>query len=264
MHLEYIEDGTKGGLINNVVIEEGNESDMNASEDEDLFYDFDFNLSDDDMFFDDFVDPNVEFGGSNKGKFVEGGRHRGQLLSAVGLDANNNIYPIAYAIVESETKDSWMWFLRLLDRALGFENDQNWTFMSDKQKCLIPAFEALFPNAKNRQPPQASASNEPAQNRGIRQKLPLRMPPKNKQAKPTMSTRIASVKINQSTSNIHTLVIVRCGMNFINLSNLRASFSNTATENTSKLAFELPPGVSRSTSRVPSNSSKAFQSSQQG
>ncbi|KAL0293384.1 UNVERIFIED_CONTAM: hypothetical protein Sradi_6939700 [Sesamum radiatum] len=72
MHLEYIKEGTEGGLINNVVIEEGNESDMNASEDEDVLYDYDFNLSDDNMLFDDYVDPNVEFGGSNKGKSVEG------------------------------------------------------------------------------------------------------------------------------------------------------------------------------------------------
>ncbi|KAL0449504.1 UNVERIFIED_CONTAM: hypothetical protein Slati_1506800 [Sesamum latifolium] len=359
MHLEYIEEGTEGELINDVVlIEEANESDMNASEDEDVFYDSDFNLSDDDMFFDDYVDHNVEFGGSNKGKSVEGSewcsddmytivptenikeewcvhsdddfdriygsddegkmkyrmdnlraknknpdlilglifsskeeakfviqsrclrrnynnsslksgwigkavvkkfknnpklgtsefrnelcttlkanvskwqacwakskamnlmhgkmeeqfnkiwdyceeimrsnprsnvrikligeegerkwfhrfymcfnackmgfindcrlvvgvdgcflkaKHGGQLLSAVALDANNNIYPIAYAAIESE-KDSWMWFLRLLDRDLGFENNHNWIFMSDKQKGPISAFEALFSNAEN-------------------------------------------------------------------------------------------------------------------
>lgn len=74
----------------------------------------------------------------------------GQLLTAVGLDPNNNIFPISYALVEGETKDSWMWFLRLLDNDIGFENQEGWTFMSDKQKGLIPAFENLFPNAENR------------------------------------------------------------------------------------------------------------------
>ncbi|XP_073067170.1 uncharacterized protein [Primulina eburnea] len=39
----------------------------------------------------------------------------GQLLTSVGLDPNNNIFPIAYALVEGETKDSWMWFLQLLN-----------------------------------------------------------------------------------------------------------------------------------------------------
>ncbi|KAL0291144.1 UNVERIFIED_CONTAM: hypothetical protein Scaly_2648500 [Sesamum calycinum] len=37
---------------------------MNASEDEDVFYDYDFNLSGDDMLFYDYVDANVAFGGS--------------------------------------------------------------------------------------------------------------------------------------------------------------------------------------------------------
>ncbi|XP_012850789.1 PREDICTED: uncharacterized protein LOC105970499 [Erythranthe guttata] len=79
------------------------------------------------------------------------GNHGGQLLSAVGLDPNNNIYPIAYAIVESETKESWMWFLNMLNIDLNFsENEHTWTFMSDKQKGLIPAFETLFPTAENR------------------------------------------------------------------------------------------------------------------
>ncbi|XP_073126653.1 uncharacterized protein [Henckelia pumila] len=74
----------------------------------------------------------------------------GQLLSAVGLDPNNNIFPIAYAMVERETKDSWIWFLQLLDNDIVFEDQHAWTFMSDNKKGLVPAFEQLFPNAENR------------------------------------------------------------------------------------------------------------------
>lgn len=78
-------------------------------------------------------------------------QHGGQLLSVVGLDPNNNIFPICYALVERETKDSWTWFLRLLDEDLGIGNNQHtWTFMSDKQKGLIPALESLFPDAEHR------------------------------------------------------------------------------------------------------------------
>ncbi|XP_073138973.1 uncharacterized protein [Henckelia pumila] len=77
-------------------------------------------------------------------------KDRGQLLAAVGLDHNNNIFPIAYALIEGETKDNWVWFLRLLDNDIGFENQHGWTFMSDKQKGLIPAFESLYPDAENR------------------------------------------------------------------------------------------------------------------
>ncbi|XP_073157866.1 uncharacterized protein [Henckelia pumila] len=74
----------------------------------------------------------------------------GKFLAAVGLDPNNNIFPICYALVERETKDSWMWFLQLLDSDIGFDDQYAWTFMSDKQKGLIPAFESLFPAAENR------------------------------------------------------------------------------------------------------------------
>ncbi|KAL2232010.1 UNVERIFIED_CONTAM: hypothetical protein Sindi_1381000 [Sesamum indicum] len=64
---------TEGELIKYAVIEEGNESELNASEDEDhVFYDSDFNLWDDDMLFDHYVDLNIELDGSNKGKSVNG------------------------------------------------------------------------------------------------------------------------------------------------------------------------------------------------
>ena len=39
------------------------------------------------------------------------GYYGGQLLSAVGQDANNHIYVIAYAIVDVEDKENWLWFL---------------------------------------------------------------------------------------------------------------------------------------------------------
>ncbi|GJZ68600.1 mutator type transposase [Tanacetum coccineum] len=42
----------------------------------------------------------------------------GQILRAVGVDANNVIYPLAYAIVEAESKASWCWFLNLLGEDL--------------------------------------------------------------------------------------------------------------------------------------------------
>ena len=39
------------------------------------------------------------------GCFIKG-HHQGQLLIAIGVDPNNQMYPIAYAIVESETRDN--------------------------------------------------------------------------------------------------------------------------------------------------------------
>nr|GLL29335.1 uncharacterized protein LOC109155208 [Ipomoea trifida] len=43
------------------------------------------------------------------GCHLKGNQKRGQLLSAVGVDANN-MYPIAFAVVEGELKETWKWF----------------------------------------------------------------------------------------------------------------------------------------------------------
>ncbi|KAL0461237.1 UNVERIFIED_CONTAM: hypothetical protein Slati_0011300 [Sesamum latifolium] len=78
------------------------------------------------------------------------GPQGGHLLTVVGVDPNNAMYPIAYAIVENENKDSWVRFLSLLQSDLEIDEEYAWSFMSDKQKGLIPFFESLFPNAENR------------------------------------------------------------------------------------------------------------------
>ncbi|PWA50167.1 transposase, MuDR, MULE transposase domain protein [Artemisia annua] len=43
----------------------------------------------------------------------------GQLLTAVGIDANNEIYPVAYAVVDELNKATWCWFLKLVGEDLG-------------------------------------------------------------------------------------------------------------------------------------------------
>nr|XP_027088467.1 uncharacterized protein LOC113709811 [Coffea arabica] len=75
---------------------------------------------------------------------------RGVLLIAVGLDANNSIFLVAYAAVEGENKEFWTWFFNLLKEDLKIERDYEWTIMSDKQKRLIQACGHVFPNAAHR------------------------------------------------------------------------------------------------------------------
>ncbi|XP_019179532.1 PREDICTED: uncharacterized protein LOC109174735 [Ipomoea nil] len=76
----------------------------------------------------------------------------GMMLTAVGIDGNEGLFPIAYAIVEGENKDSWYWFLKLLCTDLEIDNvsQRQYTFMSDKQKGLIPAFEEVIPMVSHR------------------------------------------------------------------------------------------------------------------
>ncbi|GJV15019.1 transposase, MuDR [Tanacetum coccineum] len=81
---------------------------------------------------------------SNKKKTNKG------ILTAVGVDPNNGIYPLAYVVVESETKQSWLWFLDCLGDDLELFRNSNFTFVTDKQKGIIPALVETFPAAKHR------------------------------------------------------------------------------------------------------------------
>ena len=78
------------------------------------------------------------------------GPHEGMLLAAIGVDANNCMFPIAYAMVEGENKKSWTWFLESLRQDLCIGNQHEWTFISDKQKGLFPAFEYVLPYVHHR------------------------------------------------------------------------------------------------------------------
>ncbi|KAL0378326.1 UNVERIFIED_CONTAM: hypothetical protein Sradi_3138100 [Sesamum radiatum] len=75
------------------------------------------------------------------------GPHGGVFLTAVGVDPNNNLYPIAYAVVQRENRDTWEWFLTVLKNDLNISMDEEYTFMLDKQKGLIQAFHVIFSNS---------------------------------------------------------------------------------------------------------------------
>nr|KAJ0185193.1 hypothetical protein LSAT_V11C900500550 [Lactuca sativa] len=83
------------------------------------------------------------------GAFMKG-PFPGQILTAVGVDSNNGIYPLAYAIVETENTDSWNWFLECIADDLDLYANSNFTFISDRQKGLQTAISQLFPCAEHR------------------------------------------------------------------------------------------------------------------
>ncbi|KAH0672901.1 hypothetical protein KY290_025184 [Solanum tuberosum] len=69
------------------------------------------------------------------GCHLKGHQKGSQLLTAVGIDGSDNIYPIAFAVVED----------------LGIsQNPFAWTFISDKQKGLMPAFDEIMPDVAHR------------------------------------------------------------------------------------------------------------------
>lgn len=59
-------------------------------------------------------------------------QYGGILLCAVARDPNDQYFPLAFAVVESECKESWRWFLELLLDDIG--PDRRWIFISDQQK----------------------------------------------------------------------------------------------------------------------------------
>ncbi|XP_031120262.1 uncharacterized protein LOC116023403 [Ipomoea triloba] len=69
---------------------------------------------------------------------------KGEILIAVGRDANNQMYPIAWGIVEIENTDSWRWFLGQLKSDLGITNTCHWTLISDQQKGLTHVIKSCF------------------------------------------------------------------------------------------------------------------------
>lgn len=70
------------------------------------------------------------------------GPYPGIIFTAVGKDGNNNIYPVAWAVVETESADTWGWFLELLKNDISsvaasvtwVHEKEDLTYMSDRQK----------------------------------------------------------------------------------------------------------------------------------
>lgn len=59
----------------------------------------------------------------------------GQMISAVARDSNEKYFTFAFAVVEVESKDSWIWFLNWL--LADITDGKRWTFISKQQKVCI-------------------------------------------------------------------------------------------------------------------------------
>ncbi|XP_021751353.1 uncharacterized protein LOC110717021 [Chenopodium quinoa] len=79
------------------------------------------------------------------------GNYGGVLLSAVALDANNALFPFAWAIVSIEDTDNWkffVWHLKNLLKDSG--RGDEWCIISDRQKGIDAALTELWPKAGRR------------------------------------------------------------------------------------------------------------------
>ena len=85
------------------------------------------------------------------------------------MDGNNQMFPIAWAVVEGENRESWTWFIELLMQDLHIIDGTGWTIISHQQKGLETAVAYLIPNAEHRNCARRSYSMQIGRRRGILQ-----------------------------------------------------------------------------------------------
>ncbi|KAA3483771.1 Zinc finger, PMZ-type [Gossypium australe] len=78
------------------------------------------------------------------------GHFKSEMLTVVGRDAKNQMYLVAWAMVEGECTDSWAWFLNLLTIDLDLEDGFGYTIISDKQKGLKIAIDEVLPRVEHK------------------------------------------------------------------------------------------------------------------
>ncbi|XP_010678146.1 uncharacterized protein LOC104893709 [Beta vulgaris subsp. vulgaris] len=78
------------------------------------------------------------------------GNYGGILLSAIALDGNNEIFPIAYAIVSVEDTQKWSFFFWHLYNLVKDSGRTDWTIISDRQKGVDIALKDVWPSANRR------------------------------------------------------------------------------------------------------------------
>ncbi|XP_074360304.1 uncharacterized protein LOC141700423 [Apium graveolens] len=74
----------------------------------------------------------------------------GQMLSAVGRDGNDSMFPITIEVVESGSYSSWSWFLLLLINDLDLRSGSGYTLISDQQKGLDKVVREFLPQVEHK------------------------------------------------------------------------------------------------------------------
>ncbi|GJZ39851.1 splicing factor [Tanacetum coccineum] len=75
---------------------------------------------------------------------------RCELLTAMGRDANNQMFPMAWAVVSIENSKNWLWFLSNLSNDFNLGMGAYLTILSDGHKGLIEAVKELLPHVEHR------------------------------------------------------------------------------------------------------------------
>ncbi|XP_062112465.1 uncharacterized protein LOC133823619 [Humulus lupulus] len=69
----------------------------------------------------------------------------GTLFTASTMDANNNIFPLAFGIGDSENDSSWLWFFTKLKET--YREREGMAIISDRHKSIENAIDDVYPKA---------------------------------------------------------------------------------------------------------------------
>ncbi|KFY65902.1 hypothetical protein V496_02260 [Pseudogymnoascus sp. VKM F-4515 (FW-2607)] len=81
------------------------------------------------------------------------------LLIATTIDANDNLLPLAWALVPTENVEWWSWFLGFVQEHFSWANSNNMVFISDRDKGIASAINTHFPNGNQAHCCQHIAAN---------------------------------------------------------------------------------------------------------
>nr|KAJ0216046.1 hypothetical protein LSAT_V11C300137180 [Lactuca sativa] len=84
------------------------------------------------------------------GSFLKG-QCKAEVLTAIGRDANNHVYPIAWAVVEIKNKPNWQLFLELLHDDLELQGGLDLCVIYDQHKGLLEVVKVVLLHVEHRQ-----------------------------------------------------------------------------------------------------------------
>jgi hypothetical protein len=64
------------------------------------------------------------------------GKYKGTLMVVIGMTAENQLLPLAFALVKGENNESWSWFLRLVRKEV-LGPDRSICMISDRHRGLL-------------------------------------------------------------------------------------------------------------------------------